>query len=84
MTTKNDGGPAFPLYIPTQQTGDNSEVIGGATLRDYFAGKALESGEASNWRDNQFNPRNGFSVIQNTAFAAYEFADAMLIARDAA
>ena len=81
MTTKNDGGPAFPT---TDQNYEQKWSGAGLSLRDYFAGKALESGEASNWRDNQFKPRDSFSIIQNTAFAAYEFADAMLTARDAA
>ena len=94
MTTKNDGGPAFGQVVelrcvrvdPFGSEEYEPEVMmhGGLTVRDYFAGKALASGEASNWRDNQFKPRDGFSVIQNTAFAAYEFADAMLAARSAA
>lgn len=59
-----------------------SEAVGGLTVRDYFAGEALASGQASNWRDNDFKPRNGLSIIENTAIAAYEFADAMLKARE--
>ncbi len=88
MSTKDTGGQAFPIKVASEpKTAPNGlmyrdEVAHpGMTLRDYFAAKALESGLASNWRDNDFKPRNGFSIIQNTAFAAYEFADAMLKAR---
>ena len=78
MSATNNGGPAFPAW---GEAGDH--IDGGMTLRDYFAAKALESGEASNWRDNDFQPRDGLSIIENTAIAAYEFADAMLKAREA-
>lgn len=50
-------------------------------LRDHFAGLALASGQASNWRDNDFRPKDGLNIIENTARHAYLIADAMLIAR---
>lgn len=77
-------------HIPADRVDDRdraylaarAEAVGGMTLRDHFAGEALASGEASNWRDNGFKPRDGLSIIENTAVAAYEFADAMLRARE--
>ena len=35
MSTKNDGGPAFPIGSTPEEWGN------GMTLRDYFAAKAL-------------------------------------------
>lgn len=70
MNTKKHGGPAFPTHWPTA-------VSQGATLRDYFAAQALAG------------------IVQCTGYAtkkacldaaesAYEMADAMLKAREAA
>ena len=52
-------------------------------LRDEFAGQALQSGAASNWRDNDYKPVDGMSIIDNTARHAYQIADAMMKARSA-
>lgn len=80
------GVPAFPEAHAEHNHAFPSSPITrytpGMTLRDHFAGEALASGQASNWRDNDFKPRNGLSIIENTAIAAYEFADAMLKARE--
>ena len=38
MTTKNTGGPAFPLVIPPEHSYST-----GMTLRDYFAAKAMQA-----------------------------------------
>ena len=40
MSTKNDGGPAFPIGSTPEEWGN------GMTLRDYFAAKAMQ-GELS-------------------------------------
>lgn len=80
MNKKQDGGPAFPLYIPTQQAGDNSEVIDGMTLRDAFAAKAMNGMLSANGDSDghlEFEPP---TVAKN----AYRMADAMLAARSAA
>jgi len=71
----NDGGPAYPV--------SDQGVHGtfGMSLRDRYAIAALQSGQASNWRDNDYQPTNGLSIIENTAICAYQFADAMLQAR---
>jgi len=67
MTTKNDGGPAFPV----PHSGTHSY---GMTLRDYFAAAALKGLIASPSIDD------AMSTIQICA-CAYEWADAMLAER---
>lgn len=55
MSARNDGGPAFPQKKITQliASEDGSvaepvyEVVGGMSLRDYFAGQALQGVMAS-------------------------------------
>jgi len=71
MSNTKTGGPAFPIV------GTQEEVLEiGMTLRDYFAAKAMQ-GYASSaaWRIDM-GP-------DETAFAAYKQADAMLKAREA-
>lgn len=65
---KDDGGMAFPLYIP-QGNFESAELISGISIRDYFAAKALQG--------LIINPEtcSGHSPI--TA-RAYELADAMI------
>ena len=63
------GGPAFPTEraLPEQRSG--------MTLRDYFAAKAMQGLLSdSDWRQD--------TTFEDTAYAAYEQADAMLKARD--
>ena len=76
--SKETGGPAFPVV---QDCGMDDPEMNGMTLRDHFAGQALSSGQASNWRDNDYKPVNGLTIIQNTGLCAYAIADAMLEAR---
>ena len=70
MSTKPDGGPAFP----TSPNGDDSEWAaartGGMMLRDWFAGQALVGLLAFDTDDAQTSARE-----------AYEHADAMLAER---
>lgn len=64
----NDGGPAFP-------DDGQQNYTGGMTLRDYFAAKAMQA----YWSDPDV------AQDHKTAAAwAYEMADAMLKAREAA
>jgi ribonuclease I len=76
MSEQNNGGPAFPMAA--------NEYAGhgpcwGMTLRDYFAAKAMQGWFAS-W--NGPNPNEeGFAT---TAKLAYDMADAMIRAGDAA
>ena len=67
MTAKNDGGPAFPHGDPTHGGED------GMTLRDYFAGRAMQSYLLDKDRDS--------FTFEQWAQASYEMADAMLKAR---
>ena len=72
----NTGGPAFPGVEYKAPIGGGSHmmtIVGGMTLRDYFAAKAL-SGLVVNG-DN-------FDLQKLTAYS-YEIADAMLRAREA-
>ena len=69
--SKPDGGPAFPHTLEIRYGNGNqgSSVYGGMSLRDWFAGQALNS-----------IITGGFPV-PNIAKAAYEVADAMLAER---
>ena len=68
-TIINDGGSAFPLYLPQ----DEGNIRDGMTLRDYFAGQAL----------NAIAARNTDRTYRGDADEAYSFADAMIAAREA-
>jgi len=61
----NDGGPAFPRTGADGHTSPQS----GMTLRDYFAGKAIEALIVRGWG------------LEAASGKAYEIADAMLKAR---
>lgn len=73
MSTPNDGGSAFPGYGYNPVAGQ-MVVIGGMTLRDYFAAKAMQGLVASS--DDDMTP-------SSIARASYIMADAMLAAREA-
>ena len=68
-TPINDGGSAFPLYLPQ----DEGNIRDGMTLRDWFAGQAL----------NAIAARNTDRTYRDDADEAYSFADAMIAAREA-
>ena len=73
MTTKDDGGPAFPQIVDMV---DFQFTSGGMTLRDWFAGQALAGFIASGTFSNA---GTGFESF--IAGHAYNVADAMLEAR---
>ncbi len=78
--TNNNGGPAFPVSCSANGTplGVAYQNTDGMTLRDYFAGMALQA-MVSN---PNLNDGTGYYDGWNTpAKAAYEAADAMLAAR---
>jgi hypothetical protein len=75
---KNSGGAAFPQFAK-DPWGNTSTRNEGMTLRDYFAAVALGGIEAS-----QGNSGNFISTVEKVAARAYELADAMLAAREAA
>ena len=70
MSNTNTGGPAFPAHHFDMTEGEH-----GMTLRDYFAAKAMAAyASSADWRIDM-GP-------DETAFAAYKQADAMLEARN--
>ena len=73
----NDGGPAFPCIYYSEQIGSigpQLTIKGGISMRDYFAAAALQGNiahpEVTGNRDD-------------IARDAYEYADAMLKAKEA-
>ena len=69
--SNNNGGPAFPMCMPTAA---GTGVVYGMTLRDYFAVKAMQA----------FLTRDVTANAADKVVAAwsYETADAMLLARE--
>jgi hypothetical protein len=74
----NDGGPAFPVQEPLQKFDDDRGVyvdvyqpVGGMSLRDYFAAKAMARYVYS---DGTNDPA--------LAARAYQIADAMIAERN--
>jgi hypothetical protein len=76
MTTKNTGGPAFPVPYHPQQEWENPA---GMTLRDYFAAKAMQALIAHGYFDDCRNFDNACEVL---AAESSQIADAMLKARE--
>ena len=72
MTT-NTGGPAFPTTKPLEHWGDPNQ---GMTLRDYFAAKALPTAIREVEEAETYD-------LAEVAAIAYQYADAMLKARQA-
>ena len=75
MKNKNDGGPAFPTEVEyNREDMTNLYHEEGMSLRDYFAGQAMQS---------IIKYGSAYSEKNIIARYAYEYADAMLEARDA-
>lgn len=73
--TPNDGGPAFPVnYAYRPKEGAYGD---GMSLRDWFAGQAMQGLLASDRKFGKPSETLGEAVARN----AYEFADAMIAAR---
>ena len=68
----NTGGPAFPRNILDHGHGVTTTHESGMTLRDYFAAKAMQTLATY----EEYPP-------ERAAKYAYEYADAMLKAREA-
>jgi len=86
MTDKIDtGGPAFPCDL-TMYDQEVVTAFQGATLRDYFAAKAMHAHIQAQWSrfyslpEDESNPFDIFES-KDVAELAYEQADAMLEAR---
>ena len=71
-TQTNDGGPAFPQFAIS----DNYEFHPGMTLRDYFAGEALQG--IIQVLHRGIRPQD----IEGMAQDCFGIADAMLVARE--
>lgn len=77
-TLIDDGGPAFPCYEPgvSEHLG-----VGGVSVRDYFAIKALNGLLSYSY----CNPSRGNYIencsVDDAAAESYRYADAMLKAR---
>ena len=67
-----DGGPAFPVASYPDANGQICWGTDGMTLRDWFAGQALQAIAA----------RNTDRTYLDDAEEAYSFADAMITARE--
>jgi len=75
----NNGGPAFPCESYGLKNGKETTVPAqGMTLRDWFAGQAL-NGYLASWNDEI---PNEFFEPDYVAGRVYEFADAMIKARE--
>ena len=72
--SKTDGGYAFPFNVP-EGNGCGPQTYEGMTLRDWFAGKALQGMMAGNWEALKT------ASIELHVVTAYRYADAMLAAR---
>jgi hypothetical protein len=77
---RNDGGPAFPHCYETVEGGERLTVIQhGASMRDYFAAKAMPTVmTASDIRD----VLAWANWCDKVATTCYELADAMIRARE--
>lgn len=76
MKTINDGGPAFPMAL-NETTSSCSPV--GMSLRDWFAGMALQ-GIMANGDWSKSPNRETFEASYSKY--AYDYADAMLAERE--
>lgn len=74
--TKPENPPAFPQTI--DDMGTMRSVTEGMTLRDYFAGQALQ-GFFAHERSIRGSERDDW--YEGTAIMAYRFSDAMLAER---
>jgi hypothetical protein len=63
--------------FPTTTDNGHAENQDGMNLRDYFAAKALQGLIAGCYAGN-----NAGFTVEGNVFAAYEYADAMMKARD--
>ncbi len=87
MSTKDDGGPAFPTGTQVEQNNATGETTihqylsDGISVRDYFAAKAMQAW-LSGFGDDSRHPSD-CGTESLLATQAYKVADAMLKARKA-
>ena len=77
----NTGGPAFPIPLNPGQNWQSMAPCDGMTLRDYFAAKAMHVAWEAYDKGYTGDPED---VTNSIAHHAYQIADAMLKAREAA
>lgn len=81
----NDGGPAFPIAPVTHPNGDVEYGSLGMSLRDYFAGQALQgllSGMAAGSGLLGAFKKDSITEFKAVAGFAYGHADAMIAVRN--
>lgn len=76
MSNTNNGGPAFPTSFSKDYP---TEIVGGMTLRDYFAANAMPGLMGRNW---SAHTGTNLELIELWAESSYAIADAMLRARE--
>lgn len=76
MSNSNDGGSAFPMPLGNEQVDPS---CAGMSLRDYFAGKAVNGILAGVLADGSTLDADG---LRSSAIAAYQVADAMISERE--
>ena len=79
MDKINDGGPAFAAGAFEHNSSGSLAWQDGMSLRDYFAAKALAALISNPLKDG---PNLGKKAVPKLAVFAYEYADAMLEARE--
>lgn len=85
MSKIDNGGPAFPVHGGGLLCGEkddprNQILQGGMTLRDWFAGQALQGILGTNYDWFTSGTETGSRTHEAAAFA-YSLADAMIAAR---
>jgi hypothetical protein len=80
-STIDDGGPAFPQQGFTYPNGETEYPMPGMTLRDWFAGQALNGLYSSGDIDLTKHTTEKSVGRSNIAKLAYAVADAMIEAR---
>lgn len=73
MTIRDDGGPAFPQTILSDEGGSPVEMFAGLSIRDWFAGMAMQGLLA--------NPNRCGDPMTHYVQAAYRLADLLLAER---
>lgn len=84
MTTKaNDGGPAYPMHVPAH-SGFGPHEHPGMTLRDHFAGQAMQGMYSCQDFMNELveNSPTKTRCREIVSLWAYAQADAMLAERE--
>lgn len=90
---RDDGGAAFSMAGATDPRGEYVWGESGMTLRDYFAGKAMQARVTAAWSnpsptnasfhawEKEQPPDGDMSYSAYLALESYDYADAMLAAR---